>query len=350
MHHMLYTGPYPGKRGNRVNTKQNWGTLFGANLLILILLGSLFVLACVVVLIAVGSGYITVEGIGHIDGASVGLLVAGMETLYMGAPLLIFLRFGRPDREVLKLSKPRLSEIALSMGMAFGVFGALVFLEMLTAMLFRSQGSSLGGLDISVNTGMQLWIWIPAVAIIPALLEEFVFRGIVLGIYEKHMPPWRAVILSGIAFGLLHMQFSLFYLYIGIGIVLGWVVYRSRSVWVGVAFHLVYNSLAVLLSYFQTAYPFLFDHRLGLAALMGGRMHSAFSTWSMIAAVSAAVFALCLMAFNRRTRGRVVPKADYPRHPFVDWVPLFITLSILGLLGVFSLFAVFILPGIAPSI
>mgnify|MGYP000094321803 CR=1 FL=1 len=325
---------------------RNWCTLFGANLFVLILLGSLFVLASAAVLIAVASGHLTVEGLGSLDGFSFLLLTSVLEILYMGVPLLLFIFLGCPDRDLLKLSKPRISEMALSIGMAFGVFGVIVFLEILTAMLFQSQGSALSGIDLSIESGTQLWLWIPAIAVIPAFLEEFVFRGIVMGIYERHMRPLWAIILSGTAFGLLHMQFSLFYLYIGIGVILGWVVYRSRSVWVGVVFHFVYNSLAVLLSYFQTRHPFLFDYRLGLSTLMEGRMHTAFGAWGVIAAMSAVIFTLCLLAFNRRTRGRAAPQADYPRHPFVDWVPLAITLSGLGLLGVLSLLAVFLLPGL----
>ena len=327
--------------------KRNRGTLFGVNLFVLILLGSLFVLTAAVVLIAVASGYLSIDGFPSIDGPSFILLASLMEILYMGVPLLIYMIVGRPGREVWKLSRPRPSEIGLAIGMAFGILGVLVFLEMLTAMFLQPQGALLGGLDISIDSGIQLLLWIPAIAIIPAFLEEFIFRGIVLGIYERHMRPRWAIILSGTAFGLLHMQFSLFYLYIGIGIILGWVVYRSRSIWIGILLHFAYNSLVVLLSYFQAAYPLLFDHRLGLSDLMQGRMHPAFGIWGAIAALSAAVFVLCLLAFNRRTRGRVTPRTDYPRRPFVDWVPLVITLSGLGLLGGFSLLIAFVLPRLA---
>ena len=205
--------------------------------------------------------------------------------------------------------------MGLSIGMAFGMFGIVLILEILTAMLFRSQGSALNGVNLTIESGGHLWIWIPAVAVIPAFLEEFVFRGIVLGIYEKHMRPLWAVILSGIVFGLMHMQFSLFYLYIGIGVILGWIAYRSRSVWAGVVFHLVYNSLAVLISYFQTAYPAFFDSQLGLSPLMDGRMHPAFGVWIGFAALSAAVFILCLLAFNRSTKGRTAPQTNYPPSP-----------------------------------
>jgi uncharacterized protein len=329
-----------------VTTKRNWCTLFGANLLVLTLLGGLFALCCIVMLIAVATGYLTLNGLGSLDSLPLVLLMGCLEILYMGIPLLLFTRVGRPGREVLKLTKPQLAEMGLSIGMAFGVFGTVVFLEILTAMLFQSQGTSLEGIDLSITSGIQLLLWIPVIAVIPAFLEEFVFRGIVLGIYERHMRPRWAILLSGVVFGLIHLQFSLFYLYIGIGIILGWVVYRSRSIWVGVVFHFVYNSLVVLFSFSQGAYPYLFDYRLGLSSLMDGRMHSGFSFWGGVAILSAAVFVLCLLAFNLSTQGRVAPKASYPRHPFVDWVPLAITLVILGLLGGFSLFAAFLLPGL----
>ena len=88
-----------------MNKNRNWCTLFGVNLLVLILLGALFVLCCAVLLIAVATGYITLEGLSSIDSLPILLLAAGMEILYMGVPLLAFILLGRPGREVLKLAK-----------------------------------------------------------------------------------------------------------------------------------------------------------------------------------------------------------------------------------------------------
>lgn len=85
------------------------------------------------------------------------------------------------------------------------------------------------------------------ISVTPAICEEFLFRGFVLGNFLKLIKPFQSLFLSGFLFALYHFQpFNLVPLII-LGFYLGYVVYFSGSLWTGVICHFVNNLMA---SYF----------------------------------------------------------------------------------------------------
>ncbi|MCX7878824.1 MAG: CPBP family intramembrane metalloprotease [Ignavibacteria bacterium] len=85
------------------------------------------------------------------------------------------------------------------------------------------------------------------ISVTPAVCEEVLFRGFVLGNFLKLMKPFLSVFLSGFLFALYHFQpFNLLPL-VALGFYLGYVVYFSGSIWTGVICHFVNNFMA---SYF----------------------------------------------------------------------------------------------------
>lgn len=83
--------------------------------------------------------------------------------------------------------------------------------------------------------------------IIPAVLEELLFRGIIFSEYRKYGTA-NAVIVSAIAFSMLHFSFENFPVYLFTGIVLGLVTAVSRSVLPSIALHLLSNTLNIYAS------------------------------------------------------------------------------------------------------
>lgn len=86
--------------------------------------------------------------------------------------------------------------------------------------------------------------WV-AVAILTILaipiIEEFVFRGWLQGALEHRLSPVTAVTISAAAFALMHGLPELLPWHFGLGIVFGWAVWRSGSVWAGVLLHASFN-------------------------------------------------------------------------------------------------------------
>jgi sodium transport system permease protein len=99
---------------------------------------------------------------------------------------------------------------------------------------------------IPKNLGLGLLVF----ALIPSITEEVAFRGFILSGLERGYRTWTAILFSALLFGVLHVLLSLFnQLFPGtlLGIVLGLLAIRSRSLLPGVVFHLINNGLGVLM-------------------------------------------------------------------------------------------------------
>lgn len=87
-----------------------------------------------------------------------------------------------------------------------------------------------------------------ATAIVPALVEEFACRGIVLGMLKKYGETF-AIIASSIVFGVMHGNFDQMPFAIMVGLILGYIYVKTGSIWISVAVHCVNNAISVIFNY-----------------------------------------------------------------------------------------------------
>lgn len=125
------------------------------------------------------------------------------------------------------------------------------------------------------GTPTSLVLNLISTAVLPALLEEMVMRGYVLGALRPHGDK-SAVILSALLFGLIHGNVLQLPFAFMLGLVLGWLVVQTGSIWPAVLLHFGNNAMSVLLDYVElavgnnvdaTALTFLAVCLLGLATL-----------------------------------------------------------------------------------
>ena len=96
-----------------------------------------------------------------------------------------------------------------------------------------------------------------ALAIVPACTEELFFRGWLLGAMRGRFTATAAIVLSAVAFGLFHilvrdaLMFERMVPSTMLGLALGWVCWRSQSVWPGMLLHALHNGLLLSLETFQ---------------------------------------------------------------------------------------------------
>jgi sodium transport system permease protein len=100
-----------------------------------------------------------------------------------------------------------------------------------------------------------------AFAFAPALFEEFFFRGYLLGALRNRWPAWAAISATALLFGVFHLSVgglaavervvtSTF-----LGLVLGWLCWRTRSIWPGVVTHSLHNGILLSLAYWKDKLP-----------------------------------------------------------------------------------------------
>jgi membrane protease YdiL (CAAX protease family) len=82
--------------------------------------------------------------------------------------------------------------------------------------------------------------------ILAPVLEEMLFRGIILRSFLRQYRPRKAILLSALLFGLAHLNVYQFVVASLLGLLLGWLYERSRSLWPCILLHASYNASIVL--------------------------------------------------------------------------------------------------------
>lgn len=90
------------------------------------------------------------------------------------------------------------------------------------------------------------------VALIPALGEELIFRGIIQRRLEEiWQKPYLAILVSAAVFSFIHFQFAGFLPRMVLGLLLGCLYYWTRNLWMPILAHFLINGLQVSLSFFM---------------------------------------------------------------------------------------------------
>lgn len=143
------------------------------------------------------------------------------------------------------------------------------------------------------------WLLLATLAATPAIIEELCFRGFLFSSFRKWLSPAKTIAATAILFGLFHvltgsaLLVERFVPSTLLGFVLGWIAYRSGSVWPGVAMHFVHNGLLELVGHYHERLQFLgadFDNQTHLPP-----------TWIAIA-TTIAVVGLALVWVGTRTK------------------------------------------------
>jgi hypothetical protein len=103
------------------------------------------------------------------------------------------------------------------------------------------------------NNVRDLLITLGIVAVVPAVFEEFMVRGIIMSSYEKRGTK-VGIIISAIFFGLLHMDIKNLFGPIVFGIIFGYIVIRTDSIFAGMIAHFANNAFAILIGFLYENY------------------------------------------------------------------------------------------------
>ncbi|MDR3085184.1 MAG: CPBP family intramembrane metalloprotease [Christensenellaceae bacterium] len=175
---------------------------------------------------------------------SVSLAVS--EFITVALPALLLLCF-RPVRQMMRESFWRRfnPSILLIVPLAFCSFFAVTGLTLLWISFLGALGLSVPETGVPIPSGAaDLFLGVLVVGLFPALCEEFLFRGLMQGAYKAGRP-FLAIAVTGCLFALLHGQLVALPGHLLLGILLCLSVYFTRSIWAGVLFHIIHNSMAL---------------------------------------------------------------------------------------------------------
>ena len=187
------------------------------------------------------------------------MLNALLTTLLFFVVPLLFTRFTYTQTSTaFSLSSPSWRSVlgAVLIGTALWVFVYEIELFLLSANrvslikeLYESIKVGLG----DVPLGWKLF----CLAVVPAVCEEWFFRGFLLNAFRRNSNTLAAVIASSILFGLFHVLVREKLLVERLlpstlmGLLLGWVCVRTGSLFPGILLHFIHNGLLVSISAFE---------------------------------------------------------------------------------------------------
>lgn len=114
----------------------------------------------------------------------------------------------------------------------------------------ESQAGELTALFLDMPTMGLLIFNLIMIAVLPALGEELIFRGIIQqGLIKKFMNPHLAIWLSAALFSAIHLQFFGFVPRLLMGVAMGYLFFWSGNLWYPIIAHFTNNALSIVLSY-----------------------------------------------------------------------------------------------------
>ena len=87
------------------------------------------------------------------------------------------------------------------------------------------------------------------VGIVAPFFEEMLFRGIILAALLRRYEPRKAIIWSAVIFGIAHLNPWQFVAAFIVGCAIGWLFWRTRSIWIGIFMHWANNTAGFMLGY-----------------------------------------------------------------------------------------------------
>ncbi|MDD4036694.1 MAG: type II CAAX endopeptidase family protein [Bacilli bacterium] len=135
--------------------------------------------------------------------------------------------------------------IVWGVGVVFFVNGVVDLLFIVLEIYFPQLVSDYINMMSSMEEGSLIIIAI-RVAIIAPLLEELVFRGVILKKARDIMPFYAANIVQAILFGLIHLNVIQCLYVFPVGILFGYIARRYRSIIPSIVLHALLNGYAVL--------------------------------------------------------------------------------------------------------
>ncbi len=162
-------------------------------------------------------------------------------------PGIIFLIVTKKDvKQVLKIKGFHFGSAFLVVLLAFCLQPIVTLINAISMLFFNNLITG----SINDIAGQGLLYGLGFLALLPATVEEFTFRGIMMGTYrEEGKRPFRAIIFSAVAFGLMHANFNQLSYALVLGIILGIVVELTDSLWSGIIIHFCINGWSVTLSW-----------------------------------------------------------------------------------------------------
>lgn len=141
-----------------------------------------------------------------------------------------------------RLACDRYKEVSLPV---LGISVVFIFAAMYVLNLLIEQAGIPNTMEETFLAMSRNPFGILSIALLAPILEELLFRGAIQGqLQASGMRPWTAILVSSLIFGVVHMNPAQIPFAFLLGMMFGWLYYRTGSLLPGIIGHVLNNSVA----------------------------------------------------------------------------------------------------------
>lgn len=174
-------------------------------------------------------------------------------------------------KRLFSIKKPRVSQVAGGVLFGIAAFLCAMIIGVLLVPFFPESADGLTQLD-DMLTSQPAVVLILVVALMPAIGEELLFRGFVMGTLKNKCTGVIAVLVTTLLFAAYHMSLIKMFTIGIIGFGLTYAAYKSGSIVTSMCMHFLNNLLSVLITKYpkqmQHVLPVLFKESLSASDLL----------------------------------------------------------------------------------
>lgn len=179
--------------------------------------------------------------------------VALTELMILLFAIISALILGKSLREVFPFKKPTLKGTLATVLLWVGSFLPIMTASLILITIFMDGFSQVSEQLGNVITSVPVFIsWI-IVAIMPAVCEEALHRGLLLHTFKDLKKKWVIILIMGLIFGIFHLDPYRFLPTALLGVALTYLMLETNNLFYPMLFHLINNTVSVLSSF--TALP-----------------------------------------------------------------------------------------------
>lgn len=169
-----------------------------------------------------------------------------IEQLILALPVIVYLvTEKKPIVETVRLNKVKFSNIILVIIMLLLL---MPLMTLVNAISLKYVVNSSQDIMTELVFNNPLWLSMLAIAVMPCIFEELVYRGVFFNEYRK-LSPIIGIVLSSMMFGIMHGNFNQFSYAFVMGIIFTLVIEATDSIISSSIMHFLINSQSVVLLY-----------------------------------------------------------------------------------------------------
>ncbi len=189
----------------------------------------------------------TLTSTGTVEGLLINIFIYVFALFIPYAVYLIIRK--RKITDIISFKLPKANELFIGISVCLGFFVVGKYLSNFILIFLKSIGFPPNEPVMETPTGtVGMILFAIMISVLPPVFEEFAFRGVVLG-EAKKFNPYFAVLISSVAFSLMHGTIQQIPYAFTVGLAMGYFVIKYNSIWISVITHIIVNGVGTYFSF-----------------------------------------------------------------------------------------------------